>query len=94
MIVVALPLIARGAARIDRRTVPYLLVAGFGEVCGMTLFVLSSAYGVAQAAVLTSQYGAVAALIGVVVLKERLRAIQLIGIVIILLAVVLMSVTD
>ncbi len=94
VVVVALPLIARGAARIDRRTVPYLLVAGFGEVCGMTLFVLSSAYGVAQAAVLTSQYGAVAALIGVVVLKERLRAIQLIGIVIILLAVVLMSVTD
>ncbi len=94
VVVVALPLIARGAARIDRRTVPYLLVAGFGEVCGMTLFVLSSAYGVAQAAVLTSQYGAVAALIGVVVLKERLRAIQLIGIVIILLAVVLMSVTE
>ncbi len=94
VVVVALPLIARGAARIDRRTVPYLLVAGFGEVCGMTLFVLSSAYGVAQAAVLTSQYGAVAAIIGVVVLKERLRAIQLIGIVIILLAVVLMSVTD
>ncbi len=94
VVVVALPLIARGAARIDRRTVPYLLVAGFGEVCGMTLFVLSSAYGVAQAAVLTSQYGAVAALIGVVVLKERLRVIQLIGIVVILLAVVLMSVTD
>ncbi len=94
VVVVALPLIARGAARIDRRTVPYLLVAGFGEVCGMTLFVLSSAYGVAQAAVLTSQYGAVAALIGVVVLKERLRAIQLIGIVVILLAVVLMSVTE
>ncbi len=94
VVVVALPLIARGAARIDRRTVPYLLVAGFGEVCGMTLFVLSSAYGVAQAAVLTSQYGAVAALIGVVVLKERLRVIQLIGIVVILLAVVLMSVTE
>ncbi len=94
VVVVALPLIARGAARIDRRTVPYLLVAGFGEVCGMTLFVLSSAYGVAQAAVLTSQYGAVAALIGVVVLKERLRAIQLIGIVIVLAAIVVMSVTD
>jgi|GEM_PF-682609 len=94
VIVVALPLIARGAARIDRRTVPYLVVAGFGEVGGLILFVLSSAHGVAQAAVLASQYGAVAAIIGVVVLKERLRAIQLIGIVIILLAVVLMSVTE
>ncbi len=52
------------------------------------------ARGAAQAAVLTSQYGAVAAHVGVVVLKERLRAIQLIGIVIVLLAVVLMSVTE
>ncbi len=52
------------------------------------------ARGAAQAAVLTSQYGGVAALIGVVVLKERLRAIQLIGIVVVLAAVVGMSVTD
>jgi len=52
------------------------------------------ARGAAQAAVLTSQYGAVAALIGVVVLKERLRAIQVIGIVVVLVAVVVMSLTD
>ncbi len=52
------------------------------------------ARGAAQAAVLASQCGAVAALIGVAVLKERLRAIQLIGIVIVLAAVVGMSVTD
>ncbi len=52
------------------------------------------ARGAAQAAVFTSQYDAVAALIGAAVLKERLRAIQLTGIVIVLLAVVLMSVTE
>ncbi len=49
--------------------------------------------GAAQAAVSTSQYSGVAALIGAVVLKERLHAIQLIGIVIVLVAVVALSVT-
>ncbi len=91
VIAVALPLLVRGGLRVPRHALPYLLVAGCGEVVGFTLFLVDSGYGIAQAAVLTGQYGTVAALIGVVFLKERLRGIQYVGLALIVVAIVGMS---
>ena len=91
VLVVALPLLARRQLAIPRAAIPYVLVAGCGEVCGFTLYLVDSRYGIAQAAVLTGQYGTVAALIGVLVLKERLRGIQYAGLALIVLAIVGLS---
>ena len=88
VLVIALPLLVRGRLRVERKAVPYLLVAGVGEVCGFTLYLFDSEYGIAQAAVLTGQYGTVAALIGIFVLKERLQFTQIIGLVLIVIAVI------
>jgi drug/metabolite transporter (DMT)-like permease len=88
VLVIALPLLVRGGLRVERKAVPYLLVAGVGEVCGFTLYLFDSEYGIAQAAVLTGQYGTVAALIGIFVLKERLQFTQIIGLVLIVIAVI------
>lgn len=88
VIVIALPLLLRGRLGVPRRAVPYLAVAGVGEVAGFTLYLIDSGYGIAQAAVLTGQYGTVAALIGVVVLKERLMPAQIVGLALIVVAVV------
>ena len=91
VLVITVPLLVRGQLRIERKALPYLLVAGVGEVCGFTLYLVDSGYGIAQAAVLTGQYGTVAALIGIFVLKERLQFTQVVGLVLIVLAVVGLS---
>lgn len=93
VLVIALPLALRGRLAIPRKVLPYVVVAGCGEVMWFTLFLIDSGYGLAQAAVLTGQYGTVAALIGVVWLKERLRGIQYAGLAMIVVSIVGLSVT-
>jgi uncharacterized membrane protein len=93
VLVVSLPLIARRKLLFDRSAVKYAFIAGVGEVAGFTLYLKSSAYGIAQAAVLTGQYGTVAALIGVAVLKERLRAVQYVGLAVIVVSIIGLSIT-
>lgn len=88
VLVIALPLLVRRRLGVPRRALPYLAVAGVGEVAGFTLYLVDSGYGIAQAAVLTGQYGTVAALIGVLVLKERLMPVQMLGLALIVVAVV------
>jgi drug/metabolite transporter (DMT)-like permease len=91
VVVVTMPLVARRDLVIERRAIWLALVAGVGEVAGFTLYLKASAYGIAQAAVLTGQYGTVAALIGVVVLKERLRGLQYLGLGLIIVAIIGLS---
>jgi len=91
VLVITVPLLVRGQLRVERKALPYLLVAGVGEVCGFTLYLIDSGYGIAQAAVLTGQYGTVAALIGIFVLKERLQFTQVVGLILIVLAVIGLS---
>lgn len=93
VLVVSVPLLAARRLSFDRSGVKYALVAGVGEVAGFTLYLKASAYGIAQAAVLTGQYGTVAALIGVTVLKERLRGIQYIGLAAIVVAIIGLSIS-
>ena len=88
LVVIVLPLIVQRRLSVPRRALPYAALAGCGEVMGFTLYLLSSTYGVAQASVLTGQYGTVAALIGLTVLGERLRGLQYAGLVMIVVAVV------
>lgn len=92
VIAISIPVLARAPRVVDRGALPYAMAAGVGEVFGFTLFLIASGYGVAQAAVLTGQYGTVAALIGVLVLKERLRPVQMLGIALIVVAVVLLAI--
>ncbi|MGA0121807.1 MAG: EamA family transporter [Gaiellales bacterium] len=91
VIAISIPVLARAPRVVDRRALPLAMVAGVGEVFGFTLYLVASGYGVAQAAVLTGQYGTVAALIGVFVLKERLQRVQVIGVGLIVIAVVLLA---
>ena len=92
VVVISLPLLARRQLIVDRTAIKLAFVAGIGEVIGFTLYLRASAYGIAQAAVLTGQYGTVAALIGVAVLKERLRGIQYVGLALIIVAVIGLSI--
>lgn len=91
VLAIGIPVLARGPLVRDRRVLLFAFITGVGEVLGFTLYLVASEYGVAQAAVLTGQYGTVAALIGVLVLKERLQAVQMVGLGLIVAAVVFLA---
>lgn len=91
VLLIGVPILARGPLVREGRALVLVAVTGIGEVFGFTLYLVASGYGVAQAAVLTGQYGTVAALIGVLVLKERLLRVQVLGLALIVTAVVLLA---
>lgn len=84
---VTLPLFALGRLRLARPAAPLVVFSGLLEALGSGLYVLAARDGVALAAVLGSQFAAIAAIGGFVVYGERLQRIQVLGVVIIALGV-------
>jgi drug/metabolite transporter (DMT)-like permease len=82
VLVIALPLLASGRIRLTRRAAPLVLVSGLAEVAGFACLTLGARHGIAIAAVLSSQFAAVAAIGGFVLFGERLGRIQLTGVVV------------
>jgi multidrug transporter EmrE-like cation transporter len=68
-----------------------VLASGVCEVAGFALFSLGARHSVAVSAVLASQFAAFAAVAAFVVFRERLRAVQIVGITLIALCVALLS---
>lgn len=91
VVAVTLPLAARWQLGIPRATVPLLLAAGVLEVAGFFSYALGAKHGIAVAAVLATLTGAFGALIGRLLYGERLRATQLVGVVLILAGVATVS---
>jgi drug/metabolite transporter (DMT)-like permease len=89
--VVALPLLVARRARIERAAVPLVLTSGVCEVAGFAAYSLGARHSVAVSAVLASQFAAFAAVAAFVLFRERLRAVQIVGIVTIAVCVALLS---
>lgn len=87
IVVIALPLILRGRLRLTRRALPFVVVSGVLEAVGTVGFVLGAQDGVATAAVLSSQFAALAAVGAFVLFGERLARVQVAGIVVIAIGV-------
>jgi drug/metabolite transporter (DMT)-like permease len=89
--VVALPSLWLRRVRIQAAAVPLVLLSGLCEVAGFASFSLGSRHGIAVSSVLASQFAAVAVLAAFVVFHERLRAVQVAGIMTILICVAALS---
>jgi drug/metabolite transporter (DMT)-like permease len=87
VIAIALPLIAAGRLRISRPAAPLVLASGLLEALGSGLYVVAAAEGVAAAAVLSSQFAAIAAVAAFFLFGERLQRVQVIGVAIIAIGV-------
>lgn len=90
-VVVALPLLAARKMRIEAAAAPLVVVSGICEVAGFASYSLGARHGVAVSAVLASQFAAVATVAAFVVFGERLRSIQVVGIVLIAVCVAALS---
>jgi drug/metabolite transporter (DMT)-like permease len=90
---VALPSLWLRRVRIQTAAVPFVVLSGLCEVAGFTSFSLGARHGIAVSSVLASQFAAFAAVAAFVLFHERLRRVQVAGIVTILICVAALSAT-
>lgn len=83
----ALPMALLGRVHMTPRALPFVAVSSVCEVAGLALFLLAAREGIAVAAVLGSQFAALAAVGAYFLFGERLRRIQIAGVVAILVGV-------
>jgi drug/metabolite transporter (DMT)-like permease len=88
---IALPALAAGRLRLPRRAVPLVALSGVCELAGFAAFTFGSRHGIAVAAVLASQFAAVAAIGAYLLFRERLAGVQMVGVGTIVVAVALLS---
>jgi drug/metabolite transporter (DMT)-like permease len=87
VVAVAVPLAVRGRLRLTKEAAPLVAAAGVCEVVGFIFYVVGARHGIAIAAVLGSQFAAIAAIGAYVLFHERLARLQLAGIAAILAGV-------
>lgn len=80
VLLIAIPFAARGRLRISRRALPFVIISGVLEALGSALYVTGAHASPAAAAVLSSQFAAIAALSAFVLFGERLGRVQFVGI--------------
>jgi drug/metabolite transporter (DMT)-like permease len=92
VVMVALPLLATGRLTLTRAAAPFVLLSGLCEVLGFISYTVGAQHGIAIAAVLASQFAAVAAIGAFVVYGERLARHQVLGVAAILAGVAVLTV--
>jgi drug/metabolite transporter (DMT)-like permease len=88
---IAAPLVLLGRLRISRRAAPLVLLSGVLEALGSGLYVVAAGDGVAAAAVLSSQFAAIAAVGAYLLFGERLQRVQVLGVVLIAAGVTILA---
>jgi drug/metabolite transporter (DMT)-like permease len=91
VIVIALPLALAGRLRLTRRAAPLVVTSGVCEVVGYYSYIAGARHGIAVAAVLSSQFATLAAIVGYYLFGERLTRIQVAGIATVLGGVAVIS---
>ncbi len=87
VVALAIPLVLLGQLRLTRRAAPMVGAMGVLEVVGYVMFAIGAQYQVAVTSVMASQFAPIAAIMAYVLFRERLGRLQIIGVVILVLAV-------
>jgi drug/metabolite transporter (DMT)-like permease len=90
-IVLAIPLASAGRLQLTRRALPLVVASGVCEVLGFYAYTAGARHGIAVAAVLSSQFAAIAAIGAYILFGERLGRIQLVGVATVIAGVSLLS---
>ena len=91
LVIVFIPLLLSGRLRITRRAFPMVVLIGTAEVIGNAAYAFGAQDSIAIAAVLASQFAAVAAIAAFLIFKERLSRYQRLGVVVIFVGVALLT---
>jgi drug/metabolite transporter (DMT)-like permease len=90
-VVLALPLALSGRLRLTRRVAPLVVTSGVCEVLGFYSYIAGARHGIAIAAVLSSQFGALAGIGAYYLFGDRLTRVQLAGVAALLAGVAVLS---
>jgi drug/metabolite transporter (DMT)-like permease len=90
-VALALPMALAGRLRLTRRAVPLVVASGVCEVLGFYSYTLGARHGIAVAAVLSSQFAAMAGIAAYFLFGERLSRVQLAGVVTVVAGVAVLS---
>ena len=85
--VIVLPLLITRRFRLTRAALPLVIVSGVLEVLGGGIYVVAASQDVAIAAVVSSQFAALAAIGGFFLFGERLQRLQVVGVGVIVVGV-------
>jgi uncharacterized membrane protein len=91
VVLVTIPLAFAGRLRLTREAVPLVIGSGLAEVAGFVAYAIGARHGIAIAAVLASQFAALAAVGAAVLFKERLTRSGVAGVVVIAVGVAFVS---
>jgi drug/metabolite transporter (DMT)-like permease len=91
VVLVTVPLAVTGRLRLTRGSLPLVLVGGAAEVVGFASYASGARHDIAVAAVLASQFAAIAAVVAFVLFRERLTRLQVSGVTIVLAGVAVLS---
>lgn len=91
VLLIVLPLLVMRRFSLTQPALPLVVAAGILEVFGGAIYVVAASESVAVAAVLSSQFAAIAALGGFFLFGERLQRLQLVGVGTIALGVTLLA---
>ncbi|NJD29101.1 MAG: hypothetical protein FIA92_12505 [Chloroflexi bacterium] len=89
--IIVVPLLALRQFRISRPAAPLVVLSGILEAAGTALYVVAGSHGVAVAAVLSSQFAAIAAIGGFLLFGERLQRLQFVGVATIAVGITLLA---
>jgi drug/metabolite transporter (DMT)-like permease len=88
---VFVPLLLLRRLRLSRAALPFVVGSGLAEVTGFVCYAIGARHGIAVAAVLASQFAALAALAAVFLYGERLGRMGVIGVAVIAVGVAVVS---
>jgi drug/metabolite transporter (DMT)-like permease len=91
VLLIVLPLVVSRRFRLTRPALPLVVLAGVLEVFGGAIYVVAASEGVAVAAVLSSQFAAIAAVGAFILFRERLQRVQLVGVVTVVVGITLLA---
>jgi len=91
VLVFAVPMALLGRVRLRRAAVPYIALSGVCELLGLASFTMGAREGIAVAAILASQFAALAAICAYVLFGERLRRVQVAGVAAIVVGVAVLT---
>jgi drug/metabolite transporter (DMT)-like permease len=80
VVVIAVPLLFARRLVVTREGLPFVVLAGIGEVVGFAAFTLGARDSIAISAVLASQFGVLAAVAAYALFGERLSRVQTVGV--------------
>jgi drug/metabolite transporter (DMT)-like permease len=83
VLLVTIPLAIAGRMRMTREAAPLVVASGLLEIGGLVAFTMGARHGIAVAAVLGSQFAAIAAVAAFVLFRERLARVQVVGVAVI-----------